>query len=88
MSDNSRSPLSASSSGGTSRRRLLAVIGAGGAAVVASQLPRKDALAGHDGTNVLHLGEQNTAPVGKFTQITADADAVLLLHNDNPAGGA
>jgi hypothetical protein len=62
-------------------------MGAGGVAVLATQVPRKDALAGHDDTNVLHLGEQNTAPAGKFTQITADAGAVLLLHNDNPAGG-
>lgn len=73
----------------TSRRRLLALLGAGGAALFASQLGREDALAGHDNTNVMHLGEQNIAPPGSITQINGNvAGPTLVLHNDNPSGGA
>ncbi len=55
-----------------SRRRLLRLIGAGGAALIASLLPRNGVRAGHDGTDVFHIGETNFA------------DAVTLLEGDFP----
>lgn len=89
MSDHSDSQPSPSSSSGTSRRRLFTLMGAGGAAIVASQLPRKDALAGHDGTNIMHLGEQNDAPFGSISQINANvAGPTLVLHNENDSDDA
>lgn len=51
---------------------MLALLGAGGAAAAAATLPAAIVRAGHDGTNVLHLGEENTAPTGKNTAIAAD----------------
>jgi hypothetical protein len=59
------------SSAPTSRRRLLRLAGLGGAAAVAALLPREDALAGHDGTNIMHLGETNLVPADMVTAIEA-----------------
>lgn len=58
---------SPSSPGRTSRRRALGLLGAGGAALFASLLGRDEARAGHDGTNVMHLGQVNQSPGGKTT---------------------
>lgn len=61
----------------TTRRRLLALGGAGGAAGLATLLAQDQARAGHDGTNVFHLGEENTNPAGTRT--------VLHHANGEPA---
>jgi hypothetical protein len=83
MNGDSSAASSASASGKTSRRRLLAWFGAGGAAVLATLFSRDEARAGHDGTNVLHLGEENKTPAGSATVLEADVDrhAFTVLHS-------
>ena len=79
-----------------SRRSLLAVVGAGGAAALAAVLSRSNgARAGHDGTNVLHLGEENTAPAGTVTKLLAnvgengESGTAFIVENANSEfGGA
>lgn len=56
------------------RRRLLTVLGATGAASLMAVGSGRVAEAGHDGTNVLHLGEHNAAP--------PETDGVTLLSAD------
>jgi hypothetical protein len=73
--------LSAASSTRATRRRLLGLIGAGSAAAVATLLPRNGARAGHDSTNVMHLGEQNSAPAGTALHATTEGPA-LSVQND------
>lgn len=58
--DASQSPLG-SMGRTTSRRRLLSLLGATGAAVLAGQVSRREARAGHNLTNTMHLSEANTA---------------------------
>jgi hypothetical protein len=78
---------SAPSSEDTSRRRLLTLMGAGGAAALATLVSSKEAQAGHDGSNVMHLGEGNSAP-GSST-IDANVDGpMLLLNNSHSSGNA
>ncbi|HUF54524.1 MAG TPA: hypothetical protein VMR52_12225 [Dehalococcoidia bacterium] len=53
-----------SARGKKGRRQLLAMAGAGGVAAMAAVLGHKNgAEAGHDATNVLHLGEVNSTPL-------------------------
>lgn len=68
----------------TSRRRLLALMGAGGAAALVTLGP-SEAKAGHDTTNVMHLGETNSAP-GSST-IDANVDGPMLLLNNSHSSG-
>jgi hypothetical protein len=75
----------------TSRRRVLAWMGAGGAALLATLFSRNEAQAGHDGTNVLHLGEPNSAPPGRGTAIGSNVDSFSVgvdnFHTGPTAGG-
>lgn len=72
--------------GKQSRRGLLALLGAGGAAAIAAVLGRDEpAKAAHDGTNVLHVGEANSAALGETTSLLGNVeDAVLTAANSNP----
>lgn len=72
----------------TSRRRLLAWMGAGGAAVLATLFSRNEAHAGHDGTNVLHLGEGNTTPPGRKTGIASNVEAFSVDVDNAHTGSA
>ncbi len=76
------------SNGATNRRRLLAFLGAG---VVASLFSRDQARAGHDGTNILHLGEGNSAPPGRKTGVASDVNAFSFdfdnFNTGDTAGG-
>jgi hypothetical protein len=69
----------------TSRRGLLALAGAGGAAAAAGLLADR-AGAGHDATNVFHLGEFNTNPSDP-TALTAAADGPALAINASDSTG-
>ncbi|HEX7172324.1 MAG TPA: hypothetical protein VF365_06945 [Candidatus Limnocylindria bacterium] len=52
-------------------------------------MPAAIVRAGHDGTNVLHLGASNSAPVGGTTQLEADVDNhALTVHNTNGGDAA
>jgi hypothetical protein len=69
----------------TTRRRLLTVMGAGGAAALATLVSSKEAQAGHDSTNVCHLGEFNDTPdtdTQGATFITGEATAFVLDINN------
>jgi hypothetical protein len=69
---------------------MLAWMGAGGAAVMATLFSRNEARAGHDGTNVLHLGEFNNAPAGTNegrTLLFADAEGRALDVRNSRQGG-
>ena len=80
------SPLG--STGATSRRRLLALLGATGAAVFAGQVSRKDARAGHGGTNTMHLSEANSA-VGSSSlvaSVPSTAGATLHIESQHASG--
>jgi hypothetical protein len=70
MSPDTSPAAPASSSGETSRRRLLALLGAGGAAGIATLVSGNEARAGHDGTNVFHLGQINIPPGGNPTVLS------------------
>jgi hypothetical protein len=80
----------------TTRRRLLTLMGAGGAAALATLVSSKEAHAGHDSTNVMHLGESNSAPDGAQTKLLAnvgsedvDPGVALIVESTNSAfGGA
>jgi len=76
---------SPSENGVRSRRNVLALIGGAIAGAVAGTLGRPErALGGHDGTNVLHLGEFNNTPAGSSTGIGATAEIFALrVHNEN-----
>ena len=91
MSDDFSAASSAISSQETSRRRLLAFLGAGGAAVLASLFSRNEAQAGHDGTNVMHFGEGNSAPAGRKTGAAANVNAFAFdfdnFNTGSTAGG-
>jgi hypothetical protein len=81
-----------SEDGVRSRGNVLALLGGAIAGAVAGALGRPErALGGHDGTNVMHLGESNATPVGFGTGVTADADAFALSvindHTGVQAGG-
>jgi hypothetical protein len=52
----------AAPSGETSRRRLLALLGAGRRGRPSGPVLANEARAGHDGTNVMHLGVPNSNP--------------------------
>jgi hypothetical protein len=65
------------SSSGESRRRLLTLLGAGGAASLAALLSSDEARAGHDGTNVFHLGEDNVNPPGTSTALSGSGPTTL-----------
>ncbi|MDQ5822241.1 MAG: hypothetical protein M3540_12445, partial [Actinomycetota bacterium] len=89
MSTDSAAAPSESSSRLTDRRRLLVFLGAGGGAALASLFTRGEARAGHDGTNVLHLGEGNIAP-GRtviFGSTPGDEGGMLSIRN-SPSGRA
>jgi hypothetical protein len=85
MSSDSPAASSPSSSGETSRRRLLTFLGVGGLGALAALFGRGEAQAGHDGTNVLHLGESNVAPAGAATHLETDVPGSgqtgLSVHN-------
>jgi hypothetical protein len=89
LSNDSSAASPVASTDATSRRRLLAFLGAGGAAVLASLFSRDEAQAGHDTTNVMHLGEVNNAPGGRTTSLNANAPGgALSVNNVNGEGGA
>ena len=72
-----------------SRRNLLAVAGAGAAAAIATLVSGNRVRAGHDGSNVLHLGEANTAPVSQETGLLAEvSSAALRVRNEDLGDGA
>ena len=75
MSDESSAASSSTARSETSRRRMLAWMGAGGAALLATLFSRNEAQAGHDGTNVLHLGEGNTTAPGSKTGVASNVNA-------------
>jgi hypothetical protein len=90
MSDESSAASSTTTQTETSRRRLLAWMGAGGGAVLATLFTRNEAQAGHDGTNVLHLGEFNNAPSGSFaggTLLVSEAQGRVFDVRNSNAGG-
>lgn len=62
---------------------MLGLLGGGGAALLGTLFTRDEAMAGHDGTNVLHLGEQNVAPVGASTSVEATADGKAAFEARN-----
>lgn len=70
------------------RRRLLTLMGVGGAAALASVLTTKEAQAGHDGTNVLHLGEGNTTPPGSSTGVGANVNGFAFGVDNFHTGDA
>lgn len=72
------------------RRRLLGLMGAGGAAALTAGLLADDAArAGHDGTNVLHLGTGNAVAPGAKTGIRSDVDAFAVdVDNASTMPGA
>ena len=83
MADNSSGRVT-DSSPETSRRGLLKWLGAGGAAALATVVTAKEAQAGHDGTNVFHLGEANTNPAGTETALRANGEHhALVLEGDS-----
>jgi len=85
------SAASSMSSRETNRRRLLAFLGAGGLGALATLFTRQEARAGHDGTNVMHIGEVNTAAAGRSTELRADVDQdAIHVRNFNagPNSGA
>lgn len=91
MSGDASAAPSPSPAGPTSRRRLLAFLGAGGVAAFAGLFSRNEAQAGHDGTNVLHLGEANHAPAGSLagsTFLNANPQGPALQVNNFQTGGA
>lgn len=67
---------------------MLAWVAAGGAAVLATLFSRNEARAGHDGTNVLHLGEGNAAPPGTVTSIVGNGATGPILGLQNAFGPA
>jgi hypothetical protein len=68
-----------------SRGNVLALLGGALAGAVAGALGRPErASGGHDGTNVLHLGEDNVAP--GITRISTDTDAFALGITNDDAG--
>lgn len=69
----------------TTRRHLLTLIGAGGAAALATLLAQGEAKAGHDFTNVMHLGESNSAPAP--TGVAANVEGPMLLLDNGHANG-
>lgn len=69
----------------TTRRHLLTLMGAGGAAALATLLAQGEAKAGHDFSNVLHLGESNNAPAP--TGIAANVEGPMLLLDNGHAEG-
>jgi hypothetical protein len=78
------SAASSHAPGGTNRRRLLAFLGVGGLGTLAALFSRQEARAGHDGTNVMHIGVANQAPPGQGTGLNADLDqAGLHVANFN-----
>jgi hypothetical protein len=92
MSSDSPAQVSAEPwSGRKSRRRLLTFMGAGGAALFASLFSRNGAQAGHDGTNVLHLGEFNNAPPDSETGVSSNVNDFGVsfdnAHTGAQAGG-
>src|SRR5919106_2585781 len=91
MSDESSAASSPTAPPETTRRRLLAWAGAGGAAVLATLFSRNEAQAGHDGTNVLHLGEGNTTPPDRKTGVASGVNAFSFdvdnFHTGPTAGG-
>jgi hypothetical protein len=81
--------------GPTSRRRALALLGAGGAAGLATLLSGGEARAGHDGSNVFHLGVDNSNPPGTSTSLSGSGPTTLggpatleLFGGLNVAGGS
>jgi hypothetical protein len=63
-------------------------MGAGGAALLATLFSRNEARAGHDGTNVMHLGESNNTPAGASTAVGANTEIFAFrVHNENLGGG-
>ncbi|MGH2456681.1 MAG: hypothetical protein ACRDHD_10550, partial [Candidatus Limnocylindria bacterium] len=55
-------------------------MGAGSAALVATLLPRNGSRAGHDGTNVFHLGEDNGASVTTGLHADVEPNALMVLN--------
>ena len=80
MQNGSCAESSPSASAGTSRRRVLTLLGAGGAVGLASLFSRDEARAGHDSTNVFHLGETNTATAATSLEASVDAHAFTVEH--------
>ena len=72
-------------------------MGAGGAAAaLATLVSSKEAQAGHDSTNVMHLGETNSAPDATQTKLIANVGAddfedepgvALIVENTRSSGG-
>jgi hypothetical protein len=87
MSPDTSSAAPSSSSGETSRRRLLALLGAGGAAGLATLVSRDEARAGHDGSNIFHLGANNQSP-GSTSLVNNGAGTTLFLSKNQGAGEA
>jgi hypothetical protein len=63
------------------------MLGAGGAAAITTLFSRNQAEAGHDATNVLHLGEENFSPAGQETEVNADVEGFGFRVNNNGASG-
>jgi len=80
MSAEAPAAPSPSAPGHTSRRRALGLLSAGGAAALfASLLGRDEAQAGHDGTNVFHLGVANSNPATP-TSLNAPSPSNQVLN--------
>jgi hypothetical protein len=62
-------------------------MGLGSAAAVVSVMTAKDAQAGHDGTNVMHLGEDNAAPA-THTRLAGERAIPLLFVRNTGTSGA
>jgi hypothetical protein len=82
---------SSSEGGVRSRGNVLALLGGAVAAALAGVLGRPErALAGHDGTNILHLGELNIWPGTSTTQLHVNNEnhALELRNESTTATGA
>jgi hypothetical protein len=83
--------MEATSSTSLRSRRALIAAGLGGlAATAAHALGRPlTTRAGHDATNVLHLGESNTAPADAVTRVETDVDSnAFVVRNASTAATA
>jgi hypothetical protein len=62
------------------------MLGAGGAAFATTLVASEQARAGHDATNVLHLGADNSAPAGSETAVDGNVEGAAFRVTNSNAG--